>query len=133
MKSLSLKNSSWLLAAVFASLAWLGLPQKSFAADTEVTCVSPQVQLSAGRDGTKPRVTIYCSGGSSEGGIVFFASEISANSNVANLITPLVANFVLIQGKSASMTLWSNLSDLSGPSIGCGADNCRILDQMFGY
>jgi len=133
MKSLSLKNSSWLLAAVFASLAWLGLPQKSFAADTQVTCFSPQVQLSAGRDGTKPRVTIYCSGGSSEGGIVFFASEISANSNVADSIPTLVANFVLINGTGAPITLWSNLSDLTGPAIGCGASNCRILDQVLGY
>jgi hypothetical protein len=133
MKALALKNSSLLFAAVLASLVGLALPQKSFATDTLVTCNSPQVQLSAGKDGTKPRVTIYCSGGSSEGGIVYFASEISANSNVADLIPTLVANFVLINGTSAPITLWSNLSDTSGAAWGCGGSNCRILDQMLGY
>jgi len=133
MKVLALKNCYWLLATVFASLVCLVGPQKSFAADTAVTCNAPQVQLSAGRDGTKPRVTIYCSGGSSQGAIVYFASEISADPPVAAAIPGMVQGWVLVNGPSSAITIYSNLSDSSGPAWGCGFDNCRILDQLLAY
>ena len=133
MKVLALKNCYWLLATVFAFLVCLVGPQKSFATDTAVTCNAPQVQLSAGRDGTKPRVTIVCSAGSSEGSIIYFAAEISANATVAAAIPGMVQGWVLVHGSSSTITLYSNLSDTSGVAWGCGAANCRILDQFLAY
>ena len=133
MKLLALKQSYWVLAAMFVSLVSLVGPQKSFAADTEVTCNAPQVQLAAGRDGTKPRVTIYCAGGSSVSGIDYFAAEISASPVVAAAITPLVGDWVLVHGPTSSITIYSNLSDTSGVAWGCGASNCRIIDYLLGY
>lgn len=133
MKVLTIKNTYWLLAAIFASAMWLVSPQKSFAADSTVTCHTPQVQLAAGRDGTKPRVTIYCKGGSSVSGINYFAYEISANPTVASAIPTLVASWVLENGLGSSITILSDLSDVSGAAWGCGADNCRIIDYLYGY
>jgi len=114
MKVLALKNSYWLPAAIFACLALLVCPQKSFAADTQVSCNTPQVQLAAGRDGTKPRVTIYCAGGSSASGINYFAFEIPNNATVAAAIPSVVASWVLENGTGSSITIESNLSDTSG-------------------
>jgi len=133
MKLLALKKSYWVLAAMFVSLVSLVGPQKSFAADTQVTCNAPQVQLAAGRDGTKARITVYCSGGSSVSGIDYFASEISTNPTVAAAITGLVGNWVTVHGPSSSITIYSNLSDTSGVAWGCGEANCRILDYLLGY
>ncbi|MFZ0478092.1 MAG: hypothetical protein WAL71_02995 [Terriglobales bacterium] len=133
MKVLALKNCYWLFATVFASLVFMVGPQKSFASDTEVTCNAPQVQLSAGKDGTKPRVTIVCSGGSSEGAIIYFAAEISANATVAAAIPGMVQGWVLVNGPSSAIKIYSNLSDTSGVAWGCGAANCRILDQLLAY
>jgi len=133
MKVFALKNTYWLLAAVFASAMGLVSPQKSFATDTMVTCNKPVVQLAAGRDGSQPRVTIYCSGGSSAPGIDYFASEISANATVAAAIPTLVASWVLENGVGSSITIQSNLSDTSGTAWGCGSGNCRIVDYLDGY
>jgi hypothetical protein len=133
MKVLALKSSYWLFATVFAFLVCLVGPQKSFATDTSVTCKSPVVQLAAGRDGTKPRVTIYCTGGSSEGAIVYFAVEISANPTVAAAIPTLVQGWVLAHGTSSSITILTDLDDTSGYTWGCGAANCRIIDYLYGY
>jgi hypothetical protein len=116
---------------MFVSLASLVGPQKSFATDTQVTCNAPQVQL--GRDGTKPRITVFCSGGSSVSGIDYFTAEISANPTVAAAITALVGNWVTVHGPASSITIYSNLSDTSGVAWGCGAANCRILDYLLGY
>lgn len=132
MKTLALKNTYWLLAAIFASAMWLVCPQKSFA-ETEVTCAAPVVVLSTGRDGTQPRVTVVCTGGSSEAGIIYFAYEISANPNVANMIPTLVASWVLEHGTNSSIKFSSNLNDVSGAAWGCGAANCRIIDYLEGY
>jgi hypothetical protein len=133
MKVLMLKNRYWLFATAIASLLCLVGPQQSFAADTSVTCNSPVVQLASGRDDTKPRITVYCSGGSSEGSIVYFASEISANATVAAAIPTLVQGWVLTNGPSSAITIYSNLSDTSGVAWGCGASNCRIISYLLGY
>jgi hypothetical protein len=133
MKLLALKKSYWVLAAMFVSLVSLLGPQKSFAADTEVTCKTPQVQLAAGRDGTKPRVTIYCAGGSSVSPINYFAAEISANATVAAAIPALVGDWVMVNGRASSITIYSELSDTSGVDWGCGESNCRIIDYVVGY
>jgi hypothetical protein len=133
MKLLALKKSYWVLAAMFVSLVSLVGPQKSFATDTQVTCNAPQVQLAAGRDGTKPRITVFCSGGSSVSGIDYFAAEISANPTVAAAIPALVGGWVAVHGPASSITILFDLSDISGVAWGCGASNCRILDYLLGY
>lgn len=132
MKALTLNKSSWLLAAIFASLACLASPQKSLAADTAVVCNQPVVWLSAGRSGTAPMEIVWCSGGSSVSGINFFAYRISDNPNFANAIPGIVGDWVRQYGPGAAITLYSNLSDLSGSGWGCGTNNCRILDQLVG-
>jgi hypothetical protein len=132
MKLLALKKSYWVLAAMLVSLVSLVVPQKSFATDTQVTCRTPQVQLAAGRDGTNPRVTIYCAGGSSVG-FNYFAAEISANATVAAAIPALVGDWVMVNGRASSITIYSDLSDTSGGAWGCGVYNCRIIDYLVGY
>jgi hypothetical protein len=132
MKLSSLKNMYWLVATIAATLLWI-CPQKSFAADTTVTCTTPQVQLAAGRDGTKPRITIFCAGGSSVSGIDYFAAEISSNTTVAAAIPAMVASWVQVYGVGTSITIESNLSDVSGAAWGCGASNCRIIDYLVGF
>ena len=134
MKALTLNNSSWLLAAIFASLACLALPQKSQAADTQVTCTAPVVVAWATGAGPtpKPNVVIDCTGGSSAG-FEFFAFRYDVNPNFANSIPALVGFYVLYNGPGASITLYSDLSNLSGNQWGCGTANCRILNQVRGY
>ena len=135
MKALTLKNSPLLLAAIFACLAALAMPQKSFAADTAVTCTAPQVAVwyTGVGSSANPQVTIDCTGGSSEAGIEFFAFLIKDNVTLANMIPVLVGNAVLVGGTGTSITIYSNLSNTSGAAWGCGASNCRILDQVYGY
>jgi hypothetical protein len=134
MKALMLIKSSWLLAAIFASLACLAYPQKSLAADTRVTCTAPVVIAWATGAGPtpKPNVIINCTGGSSAG-FQFFAYRYDVNPNFANSIPALVGFYVLEHGAGASITLLSDLSNTSGNNWGCGGANCRILDQVWGY
>ena len=134
MKALTLNKSSWLLAALFAAFACLAYPQESLAADTEVTCTAPVVIAWATGAGVTPaaQVTIYCTGGSSVG-IPFFAYRIKNNPTVANQIATLVGFYVLEHGPGASITISSDLSNTTGNNWGCGASNCRIIDQVWGY
>ena len=135
MKTLTLTKSFWLLA-IMASLAFLALPQNSFAAaDTQVLCNTPQVDLwyTGGGSSPNPQVTIDCTGGSSAPGIEFFAFLIKDNVTMASMIPVLVGNAVLVGGPGTSITIYSNLSNTSGDAWGCGAGNCRILDQVYGY
>lgn len=133
MKSLTLNKSHWLLAATFACLASFAYPQQSLAADTLVTCKSPVAWVSAGRAGTAAMEIVYCSNGSSVPGVIFFASRISDNPDVADAIPTVVGFYVQVHGTSASIKIYSDLNDLSGAGWGCGASNCRILDQLLGY
>ena len=140
MKASMLSRSSWLLAAIFVSLACLAYPEKSLAADTQVTCTAPVVVAWATGAGPTPRpnVIIDCTGGSSAG-FRFFAyplapvNGLTFNANFANSIPTLVANWVLVNGPLSSITLLSDLSNKSGNNWGCGGANCRILDQVLGY
>jgi len=134
MKASMLSKSSWLLAAIFASLACFAYPQKSLAADTRVTCTAPVVIAWATGAGStpKPNVVIDCTGGSSAG-FQFFAFRYDVNPNFANSIPALVGFYVLEHGAGASITLLSDLSNTSGNNWGCGSGNCRILDQVWGY
>jgi len=106
---------------------------KSLAADSKVTCKTPVAWLTAGRAGTAPMEIVYCSGGSSAPGIVFFAFRISDNPNVANAIPTVIGSWVQVHGPGIPMTLYSDLTDISGVAWGCGAANCRFLDQLLGY
>ena len=141
MKALTLKNSPLLLAAIFACLACLAMPQKSFATDTAVTCKAPQVTCTApqvlvwytGTGSTvNPQVTIDCTGGSSAG-FQYYAFLIKDNPTLASMIPVLVGNAVLVGGTETTITILSNLSNTSGAAWGCGASNCRIIDQVYGY
>ena len=140
MKASTLYKSSWLLAALFAALAFLANPQKSLAADTQVTCHSPVVIVWATGGGPTPRpnVIIDCTGGSSAG-FQFYAYPLAPapalnfNANFANAIPTLVGNWVLRNGAGSSITLLSDLNNTTGENWGCGSANCRILDQVFGY
>jgi len=134
MKATALKNSTWLLAAVFASLVWLGTPQKSFAADTQVSCTAPVVVLWEKGGGPTPsaQITIDCTGGSSAG-YQYYAFRVKDNPTLASLIPTVVGQFLLWNGPGATITLSSDLSDLSGWTWGCGNANCRIIDQLYGY
>jgi hypothetical protein len=134
MKILTFKYSSMLLAAVFACLAAVAMPQKSFAADTQVTCTAPQVSVWYTGAGTtvNPQVTIYCTGGSSAG-FEAYAFLIKDNPTLAAMIPTLVGNAVLVGGTNTTITLYSDLSNLSGTNWGCGNANCRILDVVAGY
>jgi len=134
MKTLTLTKSFWLLA-IMASLAFLALPQNSFAAaDTQVLCNTPQVDLwyTGGGSSPNPQVTIDCTGGSSVG-IEFFAFLIKDNPTLASMIPNEIGFAVLANGTSSSVTIYSDLSNLSGSAWGCGNANCRILDQLQAY
>jgi hypothetical protein len=111
-----------------AFLAITAAPAK--AADTLVTCDTPIATVNTGQDGTPPRFTIQCTGGSSAGPIVFFAYKIETNPNVAQLLSRAFETFVLQHARGSAVTLSSNLSDTSGAAWGCGAGNCRILDYF---
>ena len=134
MKALTLKNSPLLLTAILACLAALALPQNSFAADTAVTCTAPQVLVWYTGVGStaNPQVTIDCTGGSSAG-FEYYAFLIKDNVTMASMIPVLVGNAVLVGGTGTTITIYSNLSNTSGAAWGCGADNCRIIDQVYGY
>ena len=133
MKTLSLTKSLWMFAIV-ASLACLALCQNSFASDTQVTCTAPQVFLwytGVGKT-ANPQVTIDCTGGSSAG-YEYYAFLIKNNTTLASAIPVLVGNAVLLNGTTSSITIYSDLSDLSGSGWGCGNSNCRIIDIVVGY
>ena len=137
MKALTLKNAPLLLAAIFACLAALAMPQRSFAADTAdtmVTCTAPQVIVWYTGVGTtvNPQVTIDCTGGSSAG-FQYYAFLIKDNPTLASMIPALVGNAVLVGGTGTTITIYSNLSNTSGVAWGCGASNCRIIDELYGY
>lgn len=141
MKALTLNKSTWLLVAIFALLVCLAYPQISLAEDTKVECTAPMVVVWATGGGVTPRpqVTIFCTGGSSVPGIVGFAYPLAPppnfnfNANFANSIPTVVGLFVREFGSGATITLYSDLSITSGNNWGCGASNCRILDQVIGY
>ncbi len=101
------------------------------ATDTTVTCNFPQVQTNSGQDGTAPRVTIVCTGGSSVPNIIAFAVEIKTNTTVAELVERITAGWVL-EGFGSQISISSNLSDTSGNAWGCGSANCRKLDYVTG-
>jgi hypothetical protein len=133
MKASALKNSSWLLVAMFASLVWLVCPQKSLAADGQYTCYSPVIELATGKDGGAPRVAVKCTGGSTAPGITWFAFRISDNPTVANMIPTMVGDWVEKYGPNTTMTIFTDLNDLSGGAWGCGTANCRTIYYLYGF
>ncbi len=128
---IGVKGAMFALAAS-ALLSGLGPPAE--AADTAVTCRQPFATVNTGQDGTPPRFTIHCDGGSSAGNITFFAFQISTNPTVAQLLSQAFETYITRFAGSApgkAIGLSSNLSDTSGNAWGCGAGNCQIIDYGF--
>lgn len=123
---------STLLGAISVALLATFFAPASFAAQTTVLCVSPQVQVTTGLDGTPPRVTINCTGGSSAAGIPFFAFRISDNPTAVALILPAIGSYLLIYGATAKLQIVTDLSDTSGDAWGCSATNCRRIYTVQG-
>jgi hypothetical protein len=120
-----------LLITGAAALAFSAAP--AHAADTAVTCAAPTGTINTGQDGTSPRFTIQCTGGSSAGHITFFAYKFATNANLTALLERTLSSFVLAKGTGATVEISSNLSDTSGTAWGCGGANCRIIDYLTGY
>ena len=121
-----------LLGAISVSLLATFFAPASFAQMTTVLCVSPQVQITTGLDGTAPRIVINCSGGSSAAGIPFFAFRISDNPTAAALLPPAIGSYVLLYGATAKLQILTDLSDTSGDAWGCSATNCRRIYNVQG-
>jgi hypothetical protein len=85
-----------------------------------------------GAEEALPNFTIWCSGGSSVGNIVYFSYEVAKNATVSQLLANVTGNHA-IQTNDGPITIYSNLSDLSGVAWGCGTANCRIIDQLAAY
>ena len=99
------------------------------ATDTAVTCNKPVAWVITGAEQALPNFTIWCSGGSSVGNIVYFSYEVAKNSTVSQLLAN-VTGLHAIQTSDGPITIYSNLNDLSGSAWGCGTANCRIIDQL---
>ena len=112
-----------------------GAHRPASAAETQVGCFDPSSQVSTGLDGTEPRFTISCYTAST-GKIVYFAYRISANPAVAQMLQTQFDVFVQMErasGLSANnidLIPYTDLSNESGNSWGCGAANCRIIDYL---
>jgi hypothetical protein len=122
-----------LLSACAAIILAAGLgTAKAQAAQTQVNCHSPIIIVSSGRDGGAPRVTIACTGASSAGNITFFAWRISDSPDIAHLIQASIAAANITKASVNGVIIWSDLSDTSGDTWGCGSRNCRIINQVDG-
>jgi hypothetical protein len=122
-----------LLVAGVTTLTLAAAP--AHAADTAVTCVAPTATFNTGQDGSSPRFTIDCTGGSSAGVITYFAFK-SGGGTVASevaLLEHILSGFVLAKGTGATINISSDLSNITGNAWGCGSANCRIIDYLTGY
>ena len=63
---------------------------------------------------------------------VYFSYEVAKNATVSQLLANVTGNHA-IQTNDGPITIYSNLSDLSGVAWGCGTANCRIIDQLAAY
>ena len=111
-----------------------GAHRPASAAETQVGCFDPSSQVSTGLDGTAPRFTIECYTAST-GKIVYFAYRISDNPAVAQMLqhSSMFLSKWSASGLSANnidLILYTDLSNESGNSWGCGAANCRIIDYL---
>ncbi len=101
----------------------------AMAADTVVTCNAPVAYVITG---SEANYTISCTGGSSAGSIVNFSYKIKTNANVALMLEQSAGTHAISTG-DGPITIYSDLSDLSGSAWGCGTANCRVIDQLVGY
>ena len=116
MRSVRKKNRAW--------VAWF---TSSYRAAQETVA-----WVITGAEEALPNFTIWCSGGSSVGNIVYFSYEVAKNATVSQLLANVTGNHA-IQTNDGPITIYSNLSDLSGVAWGCGTANCRIIDQLAAY
>ena len=126
------KSIGTLLGAICVSLLATFFAPASFAALTTVLCVSPQVEVITGADGTAPRVTINCTGGSSVPGIPYFSYQIATSPAIAMLIQQDIGPFLQLYGATAQIQIVTDLNDTSGDAWGCSAANCRIIYAAYG-
>jgi hypothetical protein len=129
------RNSSKPILYAFALAIGVLCGPSAFAQETQVSCKAPVLQLATGGDGTTARATILCTGGASVGGVstpyVYYAYAFPSNPWVAQAIVQAVGMIVRQLGSNETLTILSNFSVL-GTSIGCGADNCRLINYVYG-
>jgi hypothetical protein len=99
------------------------------AGETAVSCSGPVGFVNTGLDGTPPRFTIQCAGGSSAGSITYFAYRISTNANLAAMLVNTFQTYVLQSG-GGTITISTDLTDVSGNAWGCSSSNCRVMDYL---
>ena len=107
----------------------------SAATTTTVTCFKPVTQISTGQGGTfdQPRWTLQCLGGSTASNVTFFAWRLADDPYVAPLLEEAFGHLILAGKPPASVTILTNLSDISGNAWGCGSANCRKISFLMGY
>jgi hypothetical protein len=113
-------------------------PRGALAADTQVSCVAPIMEIDTGADGTAPRATVYCSGGaktsSGNTSVVYYTYAFSGNPGnpaVAQSIVEFIGFNNMLLGKTSTITIYSDFSVSAVPN-GCGPANCRMIDHIFG-
>jgi hypothetical protein len=105
------------------------------ASETQIACLEPSTQVSTGLDGLEPRFTIQCLS-TNVRNITYFAYKISQSPATAQMLQTQV-NFFIERSLAAGLSpnnvmliLYTDLSNESGNSWGCGAANCRIIDYL---
>lgn len=125
-------NTSRIAALAILIGGFAAATAPAMAADTAVTCNAPVAFVITGVEGALANYTIHCSGGSSAGDIVNFSYKVATSVYVAQLLQKSAGDHA-ISTNDGPITIYSNLSDLSGSAWGCGTGNCRIIDQLVGY
>jgi hypothetical protein len=130
-QEITMSITKLLSVSVAAVLATLLTAPHARASESAVKCFTPEIVIQTGKNENAPSIYIYCSGGSSFPGVVYFGWRISDNPNIAPLVVASVAA-VQIE-KVSEVTVYTNLLDLSGNTWGCGSANCRIIGQIFAF
>ena len=129
-------NLQLIRALAIAAAGLIGHPAS--AAETQVNCYGPASSVSTGLDGLAARFTIQCSS-TNLGAIVYFAYRIAQSPATAQMLQRQFNFFIERQrayGLSANnidLILYTDLSNKSGNSWGCGGANCRIIDYLLAF
>jgi hypothetical protein len=118
------------LAAIAIIAGFAAAAAPAMAAETAVTCNGPVGYVITGVDpGALANYTIVCTGGSSAGNITNFSYKVATNPNVAQLLARSAGDHA-ISTNDGPITIYSDLSNLTGSAWGCGNANCRIIGQL---
>ena len=107
------------LAAALA-LMTLVLPQNAAAAAVDTYCTPDQVIVFT----TAPRLHVHCT--ASVGGVSYFALSTTDQAQAARVLS--VINTALVAGRT--LTIRYDPNDLSGSSIGCQNNDCRLIQGI---